>query len=57
MTLRKCPACKDTVGADSPECPRCGINFRQYLIRRTLVQIGVLALLAWAVAHFLLHRV
>lgn len=56
MTLRKCPACKDTVGANSPECPRCGINFRQYLIRRTVFWIAILALLAWAVAHFFFHR-
>jgi uncharacterized paraquat-inducible protein A len=57
MQLRKCPACKDTVGAESPECPRCGVNFRAFLVRRIVMWILFAALLAWAVAHFALKRI
>ena len=50
--LRKCPNCKDTVGAESDECPRCGVNFRAAMMRRVLFWsvLAVLALLA--LAHF-----
>ena len=55
MTLRKCPSCKDTVGADSSECPRCGVNFRSAQIRRAVIWTATAALLLWLVYHFILR--
>ena len=55
MVLRKCPACRDTVGAESEECPRCGINFRAYAIRRYAIWITTLAATALAVSHYALR--
>jgi hypothetical protein len=52
MVLRKCPACKDTVGAESPECPRCGVNFRSYTIKRLMIWGTTLLLLGLAVTHY-----
>lgn len=52
MKLRKCPNCHDTVGAESPECPRCGVNFRSALIRKVLRWTACLGVTAWAVSHF-----
>lgn len=52
MRLRKCPACHETVGAESQTCPRCGVNFKAAAIRRVIVRsIGVLTLL-WLLLHF-----
>lgn len=39
MTLRKCPACSDVVGAESPRCPRCGVRFRSAQIRKLLFRL------------------
>lgn len=52
MVLRKCPACKDTVGAESPECPRCGVNFRGYTIKRVMFWTTTLLLIGLAVSHY-----
>ena len=52
MVLRKCPACKDTVGAESPECPRCGVNFRAYTIKRLMIWGTTLLLIGLAVGHY-----
>ncbi|HSZ55704.1 MAG TPA: hypothetical protein VK797_08595 [Tepidisphaeraceae bacterium] len=52
MVLRKCPACKDTVGAESPECPRCGVNFREYMIKRLMIWGTTLLLIGLAVGHY-----
>ena len=52
MVLRKCPACRDTVGAESDECPRCGINFRTYRIRQVVVWMTTLAAVVLAVGHY-----
>jgi uncharacterized paraquat-inducible protein A len=56
MTLRKCPSCRDTVGADSEICPRCGVNFRGAAIRRILRWALFLALLLFVLGHFVLKR-
>ena len=53
MVLRKCPACKDMVGAESPECPRCGVNFRGFLIKRYAMWLTTLAILALAAVKWL----
>ena len=37
MTLRKCPSCKEIVGAESEICPRCGVNFKAAQIRRIVI--------------------
>ena len=57
MKLRKCPACKDTVGAESEECPRCGVNFRGAALKRLLRWAIILALLTWVVLHFVLKKI
>lgn len=57
MTLRKCPSCKETVGADSVTCPRCGVNFGAAQRRRVLIWTIAAALLAWIVCHFILKVV
>jgi hypothetical protein len=50
MTLHKCPSCKETIGADSVACPRCGVNFRATQIRRIvkwiLIVVGFIHLAA-----------
>jgi hypothetical protein len=53
MVLRKCPACKDTVGAESPECPRCGVNFRGFLIKRYAMWLTTLAVISVAAVKWL----
>jgi hypothetical protein len=55
MTLRKCPACHDLVGAESPECPRCGVNFRAAIIRKVAVWSSVVVVASVAITHFALH--
>ena len=52
MTLRKCPCCKETVGADSIECPRCGENFRSAQMRRLMIWALAVAAVLWLVNHF-----
>ena len=37
MTLRKCPSCKEIVGAESEICARCGVNFKAAQIRRVVI--------------------
>jgi hypothetical protein len=55
MTLRKCPACRDTVGAESEECPRCGVNFRAAMIRKAVMWSSVVLIASVAITHFALH--
>ena len=57
MKLRKCPSCHDMVGAESPECPRCGVNFRAALIRRVMRWTAGVGVLAWAVGHYGLRMI
>lgn len=52
MELRKCPSCKEIVGAESEICARCGVNFRAAQIRRIVIRILTVALLVWLVWHF-----
>jgi hypothetical protein len=52
MELRKCPNCRDLVGAGSIVCPRCGVNFRTALIRRIVLRSMAALLLVWLVCHF-----
>jgi uncharacterized paraquat-inducible protein A len=55
MKLRKCPGCKDMVGAESDVCPRCGASYRALVRRRWAVRIALAAVLVWAVGHYLLR--
>ena len=56
MTLRKCPACHDTVGAESEECPRCGVNFKAAFIRKVVTWTSIVLIAAsLAVSHFALR--
>jgi RNA polymerase subunit RPABC4/transcription elongation factor Spt4 len=55
MTLRKCPSCKDIVGADSAECPRCGVNFRGAQIRRVILWVIFVLVVSWGISHFVLN--
>ena len=57
MVLRKCPNCHDIVGAESPECPRCGVNFRAALIRKMLFWTTGLAVAGLAVSHYALRLI
>ena len=55
MKLRKCPACHDTVGAESEECPRCGVNFKAAAIRKVVMWSSVVLLASVAITHFALR--
>jgi hypothetical protein len=57
MTLRKCPSCREMVGAESEVCPRCGVNFKTALIRRVVMWILTTALVVWFAGHFVLRVV
>jgi len=57
MTLRKCPSCKEIVGAESAVCPRCGVNFKAARIRRVVIWILTTALVLWFAGHFVLKVV
>ena len=54
MNLRKCPSCKNIVGAESEECPRCGVSFRAAQRRRIVIWTLTAAVLLWIVMHFVL---
>jgi len=56
VTLRKCPSCRDLVGAESEVCPRCGVNFRAAQIRRIVMWITTAALLIWLVSRVILKH-
>ncbi len=56
MVLRKCPACREVVGAESIICPRCGAHFRAVVVRRFFFWILVAAAIFWAVCHFLMKH-
>jgi phage FluMu protein Com len=53
MLLRKCPRCKELVNVDSVSCPRCGVVFREYRIKRLIFWIVLLTFAAWAVHNHL----
>jgi len=53
MVLRKCPSCREIVGAESEICPRCGVNFRAAAIRRFIIRALTAAILIWTACHYL----
>jgi uncharacterized paraquat-inducible protein A len=53
MLLRKCPSCRDLVGAQSVVCPRCGVNFRVAQVRKIVLRTLSALLLFWLICHFL----
>jgi RNA polymerase subunit RPABC4/transcription elongation factor Spt4 len=55
MKLRRCPNCKDLVGAESTECPRCGVSFRAALVRKIVLWTALVLAVAWTVSHFVFH--
>lgn len=57
MTLRKCPSCKEIVGAGSDVCPRCGVLFRIATLKRFLTWLVSSALVLWCAGHFVLKLV
>ena len=52
MVLRKCPSCREQVGAESVICPRCGVSFRAAVIRKFVIRFLSLAIVAWMICHF-----
>jgi uncharacterized paraquat-inducible protein A len=56
MRLRKCPACRETVGADSPECPRCGQSFRAAAFRRWLTRFIAAAVVVFVLGRYVFKR-
>jgi len=36
MALRKCPACKNVIAAETESCPICGCNPRTFWVRKFL---------------------
>ena len=57
MVLRKCPKCKEVVNFDSFACPRCGVIFREYRIKRLIFWVSVLVIAGWAFHHHLAWHV
>lgn len=57
MTLRKCPSCKEIVGAENDVCPRCGVLFRMATLRRFLTWFLSSALVLYCAGHFVLKLV
>ena len=57
MVLRKCPSCKELVGADSLECPRCGISFTAAMFRRLLRWTVIVAATGWIVGRYVLKLI
>jgi uncharacterized paraquat-inducible protein A len=56
MVLRKCPSCRETVGAESTICPRCGVDFKVAAAKRVIRWVVIILLIVWIAAHFLLRR-
>ena len=52
MVLRKCPLCREIVGAESLECPRCGVSFKAALFRKVIRWAVIVILTAWLVNHY-----
>ena len=46
MALRKCPACKNVIAAETESCPICGCNPRTHLVRKFLFWGAATAALA-----------
>lgn len=54
MVLRKCPQCKELVGAESLECPRCGVSFKAAMFRKVLRWAVILAVAVWLLNRYFL---
>jgi uncharacterized paraquat-inducible protein A len=57
MVLRKCPSCRETVGAESTICPRCGADFKAAAAKRIIRWVIILLLAGWIAAHYLLRSI
>ncbi|MGA2230613.1 MAG: hypothetical protein ABSH22_06910 [Tepidisphaeraceae bacterium] len=57
MVLRKCPSCREIVGAESITCPRCGVSFRAASIRRFVIRALSIAIILWGIAHYVFKRI
>ena len=53
MVLRKCPSCREMVGAESTICPRCGVDFKAAAAKRVIRWIIIVALVAWIAYRYL----
>jgi len=51
MTLRKCPACKNQIEAESEACPICGCNPTLRRVRSVLVWGVALVAVSWMMFH------
>ena len=65
MVLHKCPKCHEMVNFESVSCPRCGVIFREYRIKRIVFWLLVVMVAAWVfhrqltryVDRYVRHRV
>jgi hypothetical protein len=52
MKLRKCPACKNLVDAESDGCPVCGCNPILYRVRAAVMWVAAAAVaVSWVMFH------
>ena len=51
MALRKCPACKNQVDAESESCPVCGCEPRGWWVRMAVACGAAGVALVWVVMH------
>ena len=52
MRIRRCGGCKNMVGAESAECPVCGLTKGQVLLRRCVRWTLIVLLIGLAVTMF-----
>jgi hypothetical protein len=57
MTLRRCPACKNQVAAESTVCPVCGQNPSTYRAKTLVKLLLAVGLGIWAVERFVVRHV
>jgi hypothetical protein len=57
MGLRKCPRCREIVGDESLECPRCGVDFKAAALRRVVWWSVIAAGFFWALNRFVLKAI
>ena len=55
MDLRKCPKCRELVNPQSVCCPRCGVIFREYRIKRLIFWAAVLIIVGYAFHERIAH--
>ena len=56
MELRRCPACKNMVAAESISCPICGCEPGKRLLRRIVTGSALLIVAIWLLVHLLVTR-